>query len=896
MKKIHIISHTHWDREWYHPFEYFRCKLIFVLDKVISLLENNDKYKHFMLDGQAIPLEDYLEIKPENAGRLASLVKAGKLSVGPWYIQPDEFAPDGESMIRNLLLGTSISRKFGRPMMIGYLPDSFGHSGQMPHILKGFGIDSAVVMRGVLEDAVHSSEFWWEAVNGDRVLAIYLPHGYSNALFMPDNFGKFKLRVAAAVQQLEKWSATGNYLLMNGVDHQFPQEHVAEFIEKLNTNSRKAEYLHGTMEGYITAVKENAKDIDVIKGDLICPQAQRVHTSIASTRIYQKYQNRRVEAMLEKYVEPIAATAWLFNAEYPKGLIDKAWKYLIQNQTHDGLCGCCTDEVHREMDQRFTSAKRICKTLINGYSRAIAKRISPDQLTLAVFNNAMTLGKQLVHATVYVKNESFRLTSIHGEEIPYQIIRSEEVDVSQLSIWTLYLGSAQILKKMDICFYLTFDSNVGYQVLKINEKGKYRQEQSKMTIKGNLIENDYFTVVVCENGSLNLFDKTSSRQYKNLHLFEDCGDAGDTYNYSPVQNDTVINSQDCIARYKVEHCGINLVTVKISLELLVPLSLEPGDQVRSADLVPLPIVTHMTLYSDLKRIDFRTEIGNTALDHRLRVLFQTGIDSEHSYAETQFGTIMRMNDRDASGWKRKGWKEKPLPIYSQHRFVEINDGERGFIVLNRGLPEYEIYNHSIIALTLVRSVGAMGKRDLLIRPGRYSGISVPTPDAQCAGKQTLEYAIIPHEGNVDEGMAHQYAAEFDAPALAVQNEIWRKRFLSKENLIGSFGTIENLTSHIHDQIEELELDDRKIFTIGNNNLLVSAFKKSEEGDFLVIRLYNSSAERLENIPVEFGMDVKEGHLTDFAESITQSLEKTGSRSFMLPEVKSYSAVTMKFSS
>ena len=138
MKKVYIVSHSHWDREWYRPYGYFRSKLVYVLDKVLSLLERDDDYRHFLLDGQAIPLEDYLEIKPENRERLADLIASGRLSAGPWYIQPDEFAPDGESFIRNLMLGIQITRQFGEPMRVGYLPDSFGHSGQMPHILKGF--------------------------------------------------------------------------------------------------------------------------------------------------------------------------------------------------------------------------------------------------------------------------------------------------------------------------------------------------------------------------------------------------------------------------------------------------------------------------------------------------------------------------------------------------------------------------------------------------------------------------------------------------------------------------------------------------------------------------------------------------------------------------------------
>lgn len=893
MKKIHIVSHTHWDREWYRPYEYFRSKLVFVVDKVMAILEGDSSYKHFLLDGQAIPLEDYLQIKPENVERLKTLIESGRLSVGPWYIQPDEFAPDGESFIRNLMLGLRISARFGEPMMVGYLPDSFGQSGQMPQILKGFGIESAVVMRGVPEEEISSSEFIWQAENGDEVLAIYLPHGYSNGMFMPADFGKFKLRLTLALRQLKKWSGTDNFLIMNGIDHQFPQAHIPGFIEKLNVASKKDEYIHSTIEGYIDAVRENAGDLDTLKGELICPAAQRVHTSIASSRIYQKQQNRRLEALLEKYVEPIASIAWLSRAEYPQGLIRQAWKYLIQNQTHDGIGGCCTDEVHREMDQRFTSARILGETIVKNYSRAITKRISPKQLILTVFNNAMTRGRQLVRATVYVRKERFSLEDMAGNTIPYQIERIEEEDVSQSSIWTLYLGSAQIMKKVDICFYTDFDFNAGYKVFRIKEGGRNKETQNEITIKGSVIENKYFTVVLCENGSINLFDKEISRQFNNLHIFEDCGDAGDTYNYSPVKQDTVVTTENSHADYEVEQFGGHQVTLRIDYTLEVPRSLDPGDKARSEGTVMLPITSRMTIYSDLKRIDFKTEIENTARDHRLRVLFPTGIESQHSYAETQFGTIVRRNEREAKNWKKKGWKEKPLPIYAQQRFVDINDGERGLAVLNRGLPEYEIYKDSIIAVTLVRSVGRMGKRDLLVRPGRYSGISLPTPDAQCPGRQTLEYAILPHAGDVDEGRVAEAAADFDAPALAVQNEIRPQRLLSKDRLISGLGSIETLTSHVRDQMEALEMIDRRLLTCSNETLLISAFKKAEDDKAVIVRLYNPSAKVVEEVQLTFGMDILEAWLTDFNEKKQRQLPLDGGRTLKLAHVKPYSAVTLK---
>ena len=245
MSKIHIIPHTHWDREWYKPFQYFRVKLVYVIDSVMDILENNEDFRYFLLDGQTIVLEDYLQIKPENEGQLEE-ADPGRASLwwGPGMCSRMSLRRTAESLIRNLLLGIDIAERFGKSMMVGYLPDSFGHSGQLPHILKGFGIESAVMMRGVDADAIGKSEFVWQGINGDEVLGIFLPKGYTNAMFLPKDFLKTKLRLGDTVRKLKKWAATENVLVMNGVDHQFPQAHVAEHIERLDSQiAGKTTYL-----------------------------------------------------------------------------------------------------------------------------------------------------------------------------------------------------------------------------------------------------------------------------------------------------------------------------------------------------------------------------------------------------------------------------------------------------------------------------------------------------------------------------------------------------------------------------------------------------------------------------------------------------------------------------
>ena len=271
MSRIHIVSHTHWDREWYKPFQYFRVKLVYVLDRLLEILENEADFKFFLLDGQTIVLEDYLQVRPEKREKLKEAVSSGRLIVGPWYIQPDEFAPDAESLIRNLQIGLGISAEFGDPMLVGYLPDSFGHTAQLPQILKGFGINSAVVMRGVDAEKLKTSEFTWQGINGDEVLGLFLPKGYSNAMFLPKGYTAAKLRLNRLAVKLKKRSTTENLLVLNGVDHQFPQAFVAGLIQHLNAAGKKDLYLHSSLENYIADVRSANPELPKLTGELLTP-------------------------------------------------------------------------------------------------------------------------------------------------------------------------------------------------------------------------------------------------------------------------------------------------------------------------------------------------------------------------------------------------------------------------------------------------------------------------------------------------------------------------------------------------------------------------------------------------------------------------------------------------
>jgi len=227
MTTLHIVPQTHWDREWYLPFQSFRIKLVHLIDMLLDILDHDPAFTHFTLDGQTIILEDYLEIRPERESDLIRHIRSGRLLIGPWYILPDEFLVSPEATVRNLLQGGSLCDRFGARMDIGYLPDPFGHIGQMPQILLGFGIEMAAFRRGLADEPC---ELWWQAPDGSRVLTAYLRDGYDNAARLPTIPSVFIDFIRERRDSLAPHSAVAHLLLLNGTDHHEPQPEVPALV------------------------------------------------------------------------------------------------------------------------------------------------------------------------------------------------------------------------------------------------------------------------------------------------------------------------------------------------------------------------------------------------------------------------------------------------------------------------------------------------------------------------------------------------------------------------------------------------------------------------------------------------------------------------------------------
>jgi len=433
-RTLTFVSHTHWDREWYRPFEEFRIRLVQMMDKLLDILDSGVDYQCFMLDGQTIVLEDYLAIRPEREPDIAAYVRSGRLLIGPWYILPDEFLVSPESTIRNLLTGARVASRFGPRMNVGNIPDPFGHISQLPQILRGFGMDCAAFSRGV-GDA--PNEFLWAAPDGSEVLAIHQHDGYGNAARMPAEPEAFVARTEQIVESLAPSATTRHLLAMNGSDHLEPQPELPRLIGLANQALPELDMRHGTLPQFIADVRASAPTLERHRGELRDCSRMPLLPGVLSARMWIKQRNDACETLLTRWAEPFSALAQYVGAEQvlegQAAFIRQAWHYLLQNHPHDSICGCSIDQVHREMDVRFDWAAQIGEHVAQSCLQAIADAVDTasggDTSAVVVFNPTTRDRADVVRVEIPVPDGRAQVVLVSGSHSARAQLRNRRLDV-----------------------------------------------------------------------------------------------------------------------------------------------------------------------------------------------------------------------------------------------------------------------------------------------------------------------------------------------------------------------------------------------------------------------------------------------------------------------------------
>lgn len=899
-----VVAHTHWDREWYLPFQRYRMQLVAAIDRLLEILDRDEEYRYFTLDGQTVLLEDYLAVRPENAERVRCRIAEGRVLVGPWYVLADEFLPSAESLVRNLLVGQRVARSFGRCMDVGYLPDTFGHIAQMPQLLRGFGIDTAVIWRGVTSE---TSEFIWQAPDGSHVLAIYLPRGYCAAAGLvtaPDRFLDGPLQ--ELVSHLKERTTGPHLLLMAGCDHLPPRPGLEEVVRRANAVLGDTRLRQGTLPEYIALVRAAGRDLGTRRGEFRRPTPGAVLPGVLSARMYLKQASAEVSMLLERGAEPLSTLGWLLGEEYPTAYLNLAWRHVLRSQPHDSICGCGADEVHQDVMARLRWAREVCQELVRMGLAAVGRRVAIEGADhdpgFVVFNPLGHGRTEDMPVTVFLQQEGaqFHIRDGLGRVVPHQEVarrsgtayysvlrRISETEVRRRPVVVLQSRSAvgDLVadghwptwrgEEVEVLVRAEDLPPVGYAVFTVHQGPGPDKFPASIDAGDTWLDNGLVRVEVHGNGTLDLLHRPTGTRYRGLNLLEHGGDAGDEYNYSPPEYDHVVIPDDECFQVRLVEAGPLRAALQMRGVLRVPARLAPDRQHRSDRLVSLPIGIRVVLHAARPRVDLEIAVDNRAQDARFRVRFPTCLGSPWVDAAGQFEVTRRPVGIDPAHvpFGQEPGDEEPVSTFPHKGFVDVSDGEKGLAVLTRGLPEYDSRRTAEgveVAITLLRSVGWLSRPDLKTRRGN-AGPQVPTPDAQCRGRHRFRYALFPHVGDWWEGRVHREAQDFmTAPSLGPLP-------LPEPGEQG-MATLPPSASFL---------------SVEPDHLVLSAFKRAEDGDAVVVRYYNATGEPTV-ARVRFGFPVGEVQRADLAERPLsgQGLTPASDGAFVHP-VRPHQVCTLK---
>ncbi len=901
---VHIVSHTHWDREWYLTFQQFRVRLVDLIDNLLEVLKEKPQYE-FTLDGQTIVLEDYLDVKPDRKEELKKIIEEGNVNIGPWYVLPDEFLVSGESIVRNFLKGMKVSREFGEPMKIGYIPDMFGHISQMPAILDGFGLENALLWRGVGE-RIEDSQFLWKGDDGSETLTTFLYEGYCNLASIPEKKGEAGNFIREVLQREKQRAVTDEIILMNGCDHLEAQPHVPDIIDRLNEEFTDVELKHSNLRDFTNSLKEAVEEEDPelseVNGELRrSTDRGEIFPGTLSTRSYLKTRNSKLETLLEKWVEPFSTISAIFEGQNHKKLVDKAWEYLLKNQTHDGICGCSIDEVHDQMLTRYDWAEEICDEILSKAFDSLAREINNEKISnadymLVVFNSEDQPYSGSVKTEIELNTpfegikredlgiehevedevEDFELKDGDGNILPYQVL-DEKTEIN-IEPEPDRLAKRVDKKVFDVSFPVKDIPPTGFKVYGLyftgkDEKNIYSHAEEKgipgltgrvqVNRKNNTMENDYLRVSIGDDGALVVKDKKRGSEFSGWNKFEDMGDAGDEYNYSRPKIDEVVHSgAHSVTNVELVHAGPIIASYKVEHKLEVPESLSEDRVKRSSQKNHCRISSLVSLGIDKPYVEINTTVDNKAKDHRLRSLFSLGKEVEFSHAEGAF----TVNKRSIHKEYEDSEIESEVTTYPQKSFVDISTGESGLAVFNKGLQEYEVIENDTIALTLLRSVGWLANDDFLSRNSTIGSLrKLPTPGAQCLGEYEFSYAVMPHGGSWKKSNIHKYAHEFSSGRIISHQD--NQVPPEGGSLPGSFSFVE----------------------VKPESLNLSSLKTVEDEEGFILRIYNITDDEVSG-EITINKNLSEVYCSNMAEEKVEELEvKAGTikQTFAPHEIKTW---------
>ncbi|MCX5757571.1 MAG: hypothetical protein NTU83_03510, partial [Candidatus Hydrogenedentes bacterium] len=804
MKKpyeIHVISNTHWDREWLNDFQETRLMLVEFFDRMLEVLENEPGYDSYLLDSQAAPLDDYLEVRPEKREILAKHVAAKRLYVGPWYTCPEAFCVNGESLVRNLLYGHRVARAFGHVMKVGHTPFSYGQPSQMPQVYAGFGIDTILFYHGVSHDDT-PNEFWFEGADGTRLFASQMSSGarynfyhniYRRMLYgariddreyawgqggMPfhlcgdshcmehhlllDPVAGFHTEYLEecfrALRQAEIDTATTRFLaFMDGHDSSLADAATLRIIEAAKAYGGSDKVFHSNRPDLMDKIKREAHDLPVLRGErrVAKPMGARVHlySDVLSCRTRMKRLNVHAETVLQRWAEPFAAFASALGAEYPSTVLDLAWKTLLQCHAHDSIAGTGVDDIEQDMNYRLRQVVNISRGVTRRALQALQLHIDlsdagPNGVLLSVFNPSPYPRTEIVTATLDLPPDVFPTLSLiecanHKRTAVHVLSRHPHHSVVN------HAGDSTAMmacERVRIEFEAAKVPGLGYATYRLDAKSA--APRGSLVRGYNSMANEFLHVWILPDGTLHVEDEATGDHFGDLHYIEDSGEAGHAWMHIEPAHDSVVTSIGQPARVTLEEDTPFRARYRVEYTMQIPAGLDEngGDAWKRLDggennSRRTDETRPMIIVSE-----FTLEKGSHAIDVVTRF---ENVCKNHRL-RVMFPTYLKAKtchvesafdvvEREVVFGPKSPWAGAIRPTFPMQRFVDVSNGKVGLAIVNDGLREYQVTpdNDRAIAITLMRAF-EVALTTVSKRWDRHPEM----PGSQCFGAHEFRYCIV----------------------------------------------------------------------------------------------------------------------------------------------------------
>ena len=872
---FHLIPHTHWDREWYLPRAAFQARLVPALDDVLERLTADPGYRSFLLDGQTVLVADYLRARPDREPELKTLVKTGRLQVGPWYVLADELIPSGEALVRNLLLGAADAEQLGGRLDVLYSPDAFGHPAAWPTLAREFGIRFGVVWRGLGGEPGQERDLYrWRGPEGRDVLLWHLPpRGYELGAALPadaDGLGAVWTGVRTALVE----RAAGKHVaVLIGADHHAAHPAVSRLRELLAELEPRSAFRVSRLDEFLQLAGEGAKPAP-LDGELrwsyrYAWTLQGVH----ATRAPLKRRATAAELSLERLAEPLAALARRAGGRDRRPLLELAWRTLARCQFHDAIAGCTIDDVARAVDGRLTNVEALARDVVRGAvldlvhhdPDAARERAGDAAPALVLWNPAARPrgGVVVVDVTLFRRDvlvgppsggvsrqgqgyRPFGLAGPDARPIALQLLDrrpgQERLDAAR------HYPDQDEVEWVRVALRLPAVPGLGVRCAALTP-GAIRPDRAGegAVVKGRSLANHWIEIVLEPTGALAVHDRRTGERFFDVLRLEDGGDAGDTYTYCPPVRDRIVRAAGPI-RVRRLAAGPLVAALEATFALRAGKGVTQLRQVNSVTQsrpgrVEVRLV--VMLHADSPVVRCILDLDNQATWHRLRARVPTDLTGVPAVAGAAFGSVARPPVVVRAA---EYPLETPVPTAPAQRFVAVADGRRGLALLAPGFFEYEWTRRGDLVLTLLRCVGELSRGDLPTRPG-HAGWPTATPLAQCLGMSRVELAIAPVS-----------QAELERGDLIPS--LWEDAFLPVRGFwLRDAGDL---------VVPPIDI------ALEGTGLVVSAVKPAQQGSPLVLRCYNATGRRAPGA-WRFGEGVKSAHRfrADERESTALVLEGRG---------------------